>query len=94
MIDYRPTMSEESRMMHWMMHRMSAKGLSGYAESTLLADEWMIHGGPPPEALAAVERGERDLTRWCPELRPELVNRPRVDLTAGTLMPEAIVSQR
>jgi hypothetical protein len=63
-----------------MEHRLSAKGLTGYAECTLLADEWMIYGGLPEGALTAIERGERDLIAWCPELgvlgRQEAAQRP------------------
>ncbi len=54
--------------MHWFIHRQAAKGLTDYSEATLLVDEWMIHGGSPPAALAAIERAEPDLTRWCPVL--------------------------
>ena len=58
---------------HWLHHRMCAKGLTGYAESTILEDEWMVHGGAPAEALAAIERREHDLSEWCPILRPGMV---------------------
>jgi hypothetical protein len=40
-----------------------------YSEAQVLADEWFGH--PPPEAAAAIERGERDLSRYCPVLGAE-----------------------
>ena len=73
MSDDEPDVREVYLCMHWMIHRQAAKGLTGYAESCLLEDEWMIHGGPPPEALAAIARGEPDLTPWCPTLNPALI---------------------
>lgn len=57
---------------HWTMHRLAAKGQMPYPESCLIEDEWI--GRPPPEAVAAIDRGEPDLTLWCPTLRPGIVD--------------------
>lgn len=50
---------------HWLVHRLAARGLTAYAEATLLADEWACHGGLPAGAAAAIQRGDDDLTPWC-----------------------------
>lgn len=75
-----PDPREVASCAHWLVHRMAAKGLTGYAERTLVQDEWMIYGGPPEGVQTAIERGERDLTPWCPELgvivRREAQRRP------------------
>jgi hypothetical protein len=57
---------EVYRCQHWVWHRMAALGQLPYGESQILVDEWI--GAPPREAVAAIERGERDLTPWCPVL--------------------------
>jgi hypothetical protein len=62
--------------MHWMIPGQAAKRLTAYAEACLLEDEYMIQGGPPPEAMAAIARREPNLTPWCPILQP--TGRPAV----------------
>jgi len=61
-----PEEREVNTCVHWLWHRMAAKKLLSYPESCIIEDEWI--GRPPPGALAAIERGDDDLTPWCPEL--------------------------
>lgn len=60
--------AEVAACTHWLLHRIAARGLTPYPESALVEDEWAVWGGVPPEAEAAVDRGQADLTPWCPVL--------------------------